>query len=85
MTDDIELFKLGKLISKKHYDNIQKESDEIYWMFMSDDKESNERDWIDKNDEERVTNDIWVLKLGKLDSQKIQTILRNKLDGYDWW
>ena len=29
------------------------------------------RDYIDKNNEERVTNDIDVLKLGKLGSQKI--------------
>ena len=36
---------------------------------MSDDKESDERDQISKNDEERVTNDIIVLKLGKLGMQ----------------
>ena len=39
-------------------------------MDMSDDKESNKRDQISKNDEEKVTEDIEVLKLGKLSSQK---------------
>ena len=37
---------------------------------MSDDKKSDERDEIIKNDEEKVTEDIEVLKLGKLSSQK---------------
>ena len=50
-----------------------------YWTFpynpifaadMSDDKDSDERYQIDINDEEIVTNDIEVLKLGKLGSQK---------------
>ena len=39
-------------------------------MDMSDDKESDERDQISKNDEEIVTDDIEVLKLRKLISQK---------------
>ena len=46
---------------------------------MSDDKEYDEIDQISKNDEEKVTEDIEVLKLGKLISQKIQTILKNIL------
>ena len=37
---------------------------------MSDDKKSDEREQISKNDEEKVTEDIEVLKLGKLSSQK---------------
>ena len=40
-------------------------------MDMSDDKESDERDQISKNDEEIVTDDIEVLKMGKLSSQRI--------------
>ena len=39
-------------------------------MDMSDQKDSDERDHMDKNHEEIVTNDIEVLKLGKLGSQK---------------
>ena len=39
-------------------------------MDMSDDKESDEGYHISKNDEEKVTEDIEVLKLGKLSSQK---------------
>ena len=39
-------------------------------MDMSDDKESDERYQISKNDEEKVTEDIEVLKLRKLSSQK---------------
>ena len=37
---------------------------------MSDDKDSDERYQISKNDEEIVTEDIEVLKLEKLSSQK---------------
>ena len=37
---------------------------------MRDGKESDERDQISKNYEERVTDDIEVLKLGKLSSKK---------------
>ena len=39
-------------------------------MDMSDDKESDERDQISKNNEEKGTDDIEVLKLGKLNSKK---------------
>ena len=37
---------------------------------MSDDKDSDEIDQISNNDEEKVTEDIEVLKLVKLSSQK---------------
>ena len=40
-------------------------------MDMSDDMESDKRDQTSKMDEEKVTEDIEVLKLGKLSSQKI--------------
>ena len=82
------------MISKKNYDNIEKESDEMNRMDMSDDKDSDEIYQIDKNYEEILTNDIEVLKLGKLGSQKnIDSIKkeydeRNRMDiidekGYD--
>ena len=51
MTDDIEVLKLGKLISKKNIDNIEKEYDERNWMDISDDKESDEIYQIGENDE----------------------------------
>ena len=71
MNDDIEVLKLGKLSSDKNDDNIEKESDEINWMDMSDKKDSDERYQIDKNYEERVTNNIELLKLGNLVRRKI--------------
>ena len=37
---------------------------------MSYDKETDERDQTSKNDDEKMTEDIEVLKLGKLSSQK---------------
>ena len=45
---------------------------------MSDGKKSDEIDQTSKNNEEKVTEDIEVLKLGKLGSQK-KTVLRNIL------
>ena len=51
VTDDIEVFKLGKLGSNKNDDNIEKEYDEINQMDISDDNKSDERDHIDKNDD----------------------------------
>ena len=39
-------------------------------MYISNDRHSDERDQISKNDKERVTNDIEVLKLGKLSLTK---------------
>ena len=35
MTDDIEVFKLVKLSSKKSYDNFEKESDKRNYMDMN--------------------------------------------------
>ena len=66
MNTDIEVLKLRKLSSQKNIDYIEKESDEINHTDMSDDKEYDERDQISKNYEEKVTEDIEVLKLGKL-------------------
>ena len=59
-----------KLSSQKNIDYLEKEYDEINQMDVSDDKESDEREHISKDDEEKVTEDIEVLKLGKLSSQK---------------
>ena len=59
-------------------------------MDMSDDKESDERYQISRNDEEKVTEDIEVLKLGKLSSNKnIDNIEkeydeRNRMDMSDY-
>ena len=39
-------------------------------MDMSEDKDSDERDHISKNDEEILTDDIEVLKMGKLSTKK---------------
>ena len=39
-------------------------------MGIIDDREYDERDQTGKNDEEKVTEDIEVLKLGKLSPQK---------------
>ena len=46
---------------------------------MIDDKESDEIDQTSKNDEETMTEDIEVLKLRKLTSQKKKTILRKNM------
>ena len=58
--------KLGKLISQKNIDNIEKESCERNQMDISDGKDSNERYHISKNYEEILTDDIEVFKMGKL-------------------
>ena len=69
LNTDIEVLKLRKLtLQKKNY--LEKESNEIKQMDMIDDKESDERNHINKNYEEKVTEDIEVLKLGKLSLQK---------------
>ena len=70
MNTYIEVLKLGKLISKIYIDNVDKSYDEINRIYMSDDKDSDERDQIVENDKDRLTDDLEVLKLGKLSSQK---------------
>ena len=70
VTEDIEVLKLGELSPQKNMDNIEKYSDEIDRIDISDDEKYGERDDISKNYEEKVTEDIEVLKLGKLSSQK---------------
>ena len=51
-------------------DNNDKKYDEIYQINIIDVKEYDERYQIGKNEEEKVTEDIEVLKLGKLSSHK---------------
>ena len=46
VTDVIEVLKLGKLISQKNIDKVEKEYDKRNWMDMIDDEESDERDQI---------------------------------------
>ena len=46
VTDVIEVLKLGKLISQKNMDKVEKEYDKRNWMDMIDDEESDERDQI---------------------------------------
>ena len=53
-------------------------------MDMNDDKESDERDHISKNDEEKVTEDIEILKLGKLSSQKNKDNIEKESDERNW-
>ena len=48
---DIEVLKLRKLISQKKMDYLDRESDEINHMDLSDDKENYKTDQIRKNDE----------------------------------
>ena len=70
-------------------ENNYKQYDERYQINMIDDKESDEIDQTSKNDEETMTEDIEVLKLRKLTSQKKklswERIWWNKSDGYEWW
>ena len=70
LNTDIEVLKLRKLSSQKNIDDLEKESDERYQMDMIDDKEYDERYQTNNNDEETVTENIEVLKLVKLSSQK---------------
>ena len=54
MTNNIEVFKLVKLGSKKNTDNIEKEYDERNWLDIVDDKESDERDQIGESKEDHL-------------------------------
>ena len=80
LNTDIEVLKLGKLSLQKNIDSIEKESNERNWMDMSDDKDSDERYQISKKYEEKLTDDIEVLKLGKLSSQKNRDTIENESD-----
>ena len=54
--------------TKKNY--LEKDYDERYEINMSNNQKSDKIYQISKNDEEKVTEDIEVLKLWKLSSQK---------------
>ena len=89
VSDVIEDLKLGKLISHKNLDNVEKESDVINQMDMSDENDSDERDQISKNDEVNVSDVIEDLKLGKLilnkniDNVEKESDKRNRMDMSD--
>ena len=51
VSDVIQYLKLVKLSSHKNLDMVDKYSDEINPMNMSDDNDSDERDQMSKNDE----------------------------------
>ena len=77
MMKEIKLVNKGRNIEYRYksfetteIDYLEKKSDEIYQIDLSDDKASKERDQINKNYEEKVTEDVEVLKLGKLNLQK---------------
>ena len=84
VTGDIEVLKLGKLSSQKNIDNIEKESDEINWMDMSDDEYSNERYHIIKHNEEIVTDDIEVFNMVELSSKKNDDNIEKEYYGINW-
>ena len=54
MTEDIEVLKVGKLSLQKNIDNIEKDSEWINLMDMSDDNKSDERNQISNNYEETL-------------------------------
>ena len=62
--EDIEILKPEKLISQKKI-YLEKESDEINPMDMSEKMDFDEREQISKNDEETVSGVIDGLKVGK--------------------
>ena len=77
MMKEIKLVNKGRNIEYRYksvetteIEYLEKKSDEIYQIDLSDDKASEERDQINKNYEEKVTEDVEVLKLGKLNLQK---------------
>ena len=50
---------------KIYIDNVEKESDEWNWIYISDDKDYDKRYQIGENFEERMNDDIAVSKLGR--------------------
>ena len=52
--------------SQKNVDYLEKKYEDRNQMGIFDDREYDERYYTSKNDEEKVTEDIEVLKLGKL-------------------
>ena len=66
---------LENLIPQRNIENNDRRYNERYKINMIDDKYYNGRDQISKNDEEKVTEDIEVLKLQKLRSQKKKNYL----------
>ena len=71
--------KQDHLIPQINIDNNDKQTDKRYQKILIDDKESDERDQISKNDEEKIIEDIEIMKLQNLSSQKKICILRNNM------
>ena len=72
--------KIKKNIFIYIYINLEKESDKINMMDMSDNKESDEREQISKNYEVKVSDVIEDLKVGKLSSHKYVDNVETELD-----
>ena len=64
---------------QRNIENTYKQTDERYQKQLSGEKESDERDQISKNDEEKIIEDIEIMKLQILSSQKNAYILRENL------
>ena len=62
--------KKKSLIPQRNIDNNDKQTVERYQKIMIDDKKSDERDQISEFDEEKMIEDIEILKLHNLSSQK---------------
>ena len=59
------------LIPQRNMQNNDKKTDERLQKNLIDDKESDERYQISKNDQEKIIEDIEIMKLQNLSSQKI--------------
>ena len=77
------------LTPQRNIENTYKQTDERYQKQLSGEKESDERDQISKNDEEKIIEDIKILKLQNLRSQRKmyiswERIWWNNSEGYSW-
>ena len=64
----------------RNIQNNDKQTDERYQKYFIDDKESDERYQISKNDKEKIIEDIEILKLQNLSSQKIYKYIGKEYD-----
>ena len=65
---------------QRSIDINDKKTDERYQKILIDDRESDERDQISKNDEEKIIEDIEIMKLQNMISQKIYIYLEQESD-----
>ena len=75
----------AKIVFTEKNDYLKKYHDEMNQMNMSDDNKSDKRYQMSKIEEEKVTEDIEVLKLGKLISQKNIDNINKKLMKENGW